>query len=50
MKVSINPDGTWSYEEHTAMRLPDRTDLVDHVDTDTMQRIEEPTPNPLARP
>jgi hypothetical protein len=48
MRVTINDDGTWSYEEHTQMRIPDREDLVDHIDRNTLRRIGEPTPNPLA--
>jgi len=44
----VNDNGTWSYEEHTALRLPDRQGLVDHVDRNTLRRVGEPTPNPLA--
>ena len=47
-RVTVNDDGTWSYEEHTTMRIPDREGLVDHVDRNTLRRIGEPTPNPLA--
>ena len=49
LRVKVNQDDTWSYEEHTRMRLPDRDAPVDHVDRNTLRRIEEPTPNPLAR-
>jgi hypothetical protein len=48
MRVTVNDDDTWSYEEHTAMRIPDREGLVDHVDRNTLRRIGEPVPNPLA--
>ena len=48
MRVTVNDDGTWSYEEHTLMRIPDREGLVDHVDRNTLERIGEPIPNPLA--
>ena len=48
MQVLVHEDGTWSYEQHTQMRIPDRAGLVDHVDRNTMKRIGEPTPNPLA--
>ena len=48
LRVTVNDNGTWSYEEHTALRLPDRQGLVDHVDRNTLKRIGEPTPNPLA--
>ena len=49
MRVTLNSDGTWSYEEHTQMRVPDRETPVDHVDRNTLRRIGEPTPNPLAK-
>jgi hypothetical protein len=48
MRVKVNDDGTWSYEEHTALRMPDRQGLVDHIDRNTLRRIGDPTPNPLA--
>jgi hypothetical protein len=48
MRVTVNKDGTWSYEEHTQLRIPDREEVVDHVDRNTLKRIGEPTPNPLA--
>jgi hypothetical protein len=49
MRVTVHDDGTWSYEEHTEMRVLNRPGLVDHVDRNTLKRIGEPTPNPLAR-
>src|SRR5690242_8173139 len=48
LRVTVHDDGTWSYEEHTMMRVPDRDGLVDHVDRNTLRRIAEPAPNPLA--
>jgi hypothetical protein len=48
MRVIVHDDGTWSYEEHTMLRMPDRDGLVDHVDRNTLTRIGDPTPNPLA--
>ena len=48
IRVTVHDDGTWSYEEHTMMRVPGRAELVDHVDRNTLRRIGEPTPNPLA--
>jgi hypothetical protein len=48
MRVMVHDDGTWSYEEHTTLRIPERQGLVDHVDRNTLRRIGEPTPNPLA--
>jgi hypothetical protein len=48
LRVTVNDDGTWSYEEHTQMRIPDRETLVEHVDRNTLKRIGDPTPNPTA--
>jgi hypothetical protein len=48
IRITVNDDGTWSYEEHTGMRLPDREGLVDHVDRNTLRLIGGPIPNPLA--
>jgi hypothetical protein len=48
VRVAVHDDGTWSYEEHTRMRVPGRDGLVDHVDRNTLTRIGEPIPNPLA--
>ncbi|MGZ4690787.1 MAG: heme-binding beta-barrel domain-containing protein [Acidimicrobiia bacterium] len=48
MRVTAHPDGSWSYEEHTMMRVPGREGLVDHVDRNTLRRVGDPTPNPLA--
>jgi hypothetical protein len=48
MRVNVHADGTWSYEEHTMLRVPGRVDLVDHVDRNTLVKIGEPTPNPVA--
>jgi len=49
LRVSVHDDGTWSYEEHSALRIPDREGLVDHVDRNTLRRIGDPMPNPLAK-
>ena len=49
LRVTVNGDGTWSYEERTQMRIPDREGLVDHVDRNTLKRVADPIPNPLAR-
>ncbi|MBV8297226.1 MAG: FABP family protein [Acidimicrobiia bacterium] len=49
MRITANDDGTWSYEEHTEMRVRGRDGLVDHVDRNTLKRVSPPIPNPLAR-
>lgn len=48
MRITVHDNDTWSYEEHTALRVPDRQGLVDHVDRNTLRRIGDPIPNPLA--
>ena len=48
MRVTTHADGTWSYEEHTMMEIPGRDGLVDHSDQNTLRRIGDPVPNPLA--
>jgi hypothetical protein len=47
--VTINTDGTWSYEEEGSLKIPDRTELFPHTDRNTLTRVAPPTPNPLAR-
>ncbi len=49
IKVTINPDGTWSYEEDTVMKIRGKTELFHHTDRNTLSKLAEPTPNPLAR-
>ena len=49
IKVSINGDGTWSYEQDTIMKIKDQSELFHHVDNNTLHKIGEATPNPLAR-
>jgi len=49
IRVTVNADGTWSYEEDTVMEIPDRDQPFHHIDRNTLTRIAEPTPNPLAQ-
>jgi hypothetical protein len=49
MRVVVIDDDSWSYEEHTELRIPDRDGPVDHVDRNTLTRIGPPIRNPLAR-
>ena len=48
MLVTAHDDGTWSYDETTVLQLPDRDAPVEHIDRNTLTRIGDPTPNPLA--
>jgi hypothetical protein len=49
IKVVINQDGTWSYEEDTVLMIRGKAEPFHHTDRNTLTRIAEPTPNPLAR-
>jgi hypothetical protein len=49
MRVTVNPDGTWSYFEDTVLRVLGRSEPFHHTDRNTLIRIAAPTPNPLAR-
>ena len=49
IKVSVNADGTWSYEEDTVLQIQGRDEPFHHTDRNTLSKIGEPTPNPLAR-
>jgi hypothetical protein len=47
--VTVNGDGTWSYEEEGLLQIPGRDEPVSHIDRNTLTRIGPPEPNPLAR-
>ena len=47
--VTINDDGTWTYEEDTVLQIKGNAELFHHTDQNTLTKIAEPTPNPLAR-
>jgi len=49
IKVTINPDGTWSYFEDTVLAIRGRDEPFHHTDSNTLRLVAEPTPNPLAR-
>jgi len=49
IKVTINTDGSWSYEEDTILAIRGQSEPFHHTDKNTFVKIEEPTPNPLAR-
>jgi len=49
IKVSINADGTWSYDEDTVMMIRGQAEPFHHTDRNTLTKVAEPTPNPLAR-
>jgi hypothetical protein len=47
IKITINDDGTWSYDEATTLMIKGATPFK-HTDKDTLVQVGEPTPNPLA--
>ncbi len=50
MRVTTNPDGTWSYEEEAVLQLPGLEQPFPHTDRNTLTRVRAPEPNPLAAP
>jgi hypothetical protein len=49
IRVTINPDGTWSYELDTILLVHDRPEPFHHTDRNTLRKIGEPTLNPTAQ-
>ena len=49
IRVTINPDGTWSYEQDTILLVHGRPEPFHHTDRNTLRKVGEPTPNPTAR-
>jgi hypothetical protein len=47
IRVTAHDDDTWTYDEDTVLKIPDRTEPFHHTDTNTMTRVAQPTPNPL---
>lgn len=48
MKVTANPDGSWSYYEDTLLMIRGK-EPFHHTDENTLFKIAEPQPNPQAR-
>ena len=46
--VTLNADGSWSYEQDTVLIIPGENEPFHHTDRNTLRRIGEPTPNPTA--
>jgi hypothetical protein len=47
--VTINADGTWSYDEDTVLMIRGKTEAFHHRDRNVLSKVAGPTPNPLAR-
>lgn len=48
IEVVFNADGSWSYVQDTMLKVHGRTELFQHRDRNTLVKVAEPTPNPLA--
>ena len=48
IKITINGEGSWSYDEDTVLMTKDRSEPFHHTDRNTLTKIGEPIPNPLA--
>ena len=49
IEITFNPDGSWSYVTHTTLIVHGRPDPFDHRDENTLFKVREPKPNPLAQ-
>ena len=47
--VTINDNGTWSYEQDTVLIVRGQPEPFHHTDRNTLRKIGEPTPNPTAQ-
>jgi len=48
IEVTFNPDGTWSYFEDTVLLVQGRAEPFHHEDSNTLTKVAEAKPNPLA--
>ena len=48
LTVTFNDDGSWSYVSDTMLMVRGRTEAFRHRDRNTLTKLAEPTPNPLA--
>ena len=49
MTVTLNADGSLSYEQDTVLQIPDRPEPFHHTDENTLRKVGQPQPNPKAR-
>jgi hypothetical protein len=49
IKVTINDDGTWTYDEDTVLLIRGQDEPFHHRDKSTLTKLADATPNPLAR-
>ncbi|MGB9989416.1 FABP family protein [Pseudoduganella rhizocola] len=50
IKVTVNDDGSWAYDEDTVMLIRGKeNEPFHHMDRNLLNKIAEPLPNPMAR-
>jgi hypothetical protein len=49
LTITFNDDGTWSYDSQTTMVVKGYAEPFNHRDRNTLTKVAEPTPNPLAK-
>jgi hypothetical protein len=49
VKVTVNANGTWVYDEDTVLVIRGNPEPFHHTDRNVMHKVADPTPNPLAR-
>ena len=49
IRVTVNGDGTWAYDEDTVLMIRGQSAPFHHTDRNTLVKIAEPTPNPMLR-
>ncbi|MGJ0506703.1 MAG: FABP family protein [Methylocystis sp.] len=49
VRITIDDDGGWSYEQVTTLRIRGAAEPFLHTDRSSLVKIGEPTPNPLMR-
>jgi hypothetical protein len=48
LEITFNPDGSWSYDSQTMLAVRGTDELFNHRDRNTLFKVAEPEPNPLA--
>jgi len=49
IKVTVNDDGSWGYEQDTVLQIHGQAEPFHHTDRNRLTKVAKPTPNPLAR-
>ena len=47
--LTLNDDGTLTYQQDTVLQIPDRSEPFHHTDDNTLHKVGQPRPNPRAR-